>query len=208
MRCLTDWHKAFIALELDQACRQAALIYVELRRAEVRLAGYAVVLVAFAITGPACAKDSFEMPPTFQRVLDCQKIAQVDARIACYDQAVTALQAAIASRDVVMADRAEVQKTQRSLFGFALPATRLLGLGGRDDAQELGRIEATISAVKGTRNGWQITFAEQGTWVQTDLRELAIAPRVGNAAIIAKGALGSFTIRVDGQPPIKFRRIQ
>jgi hypothetical protein len=144
-------------------------------------------------------------PAQFKRLLACQGLTDPALRVACYDAEVGALAKAVESHDIVVADKDEVRKTQRSLFGFTLPSVRMLGIGGDSDVK---RIETTVQGVRATGEGWQLVLADSGTWTQTDMRSLAMSPKVGNKAVIAKGMLGSYTISIDGQPALKFRRVQ
>lgn len=167
-----------------------------------------VFLAALLFAAPAQARTdagSADAPPALLRqLLDCRAIADPAARLACYDKQVPEFDKAVAAQDIVVADREEIRKTKRGLFGFAVPVGRLLGMGG-DDVKS---VETTVSEARATRDGWIIAFADGATWMQTDLREFAMSPKVGNKAVIARGAFGSFTISVDGQQPLKFRRLK
>lgn len=172
----------------------------------------AIAIATLTFSASAVAKDKDPdgsgPPQAYQQVSNCRSITDPGQRLACFDQTVAALDQALQAHDVVMADRAEVQKTRRGLFGFTAPIGRLLGLGEKADANEIKEIDTTITAVRHNRDGWLLTFAEGGTWQQIDMRDFVLSPKLGNKARISKGALGSFFISVDGQNGRKFRRVE
>lgn len=172
-----------------------------------------LLLVGVAVgSGAAHAKNptkTAEGPPKlYQQVIDCQKVAEPAARLACFDQQVAELDKATQRQDIVVADRDEVRRTRRGLFGFSVPIGRLLGIGGNDDPDEVKKIDTTITGVRHTADGWEITFAEGGAWDQVDMRNFVMSPKVGQKATISRAALGSYVISVDGQSGIKFRRVK
>ncbi len=165
--------------------------------------------------GMAVAKDepAPETPALYRELIDCRTIAEPVARLECYDRKVAALDTAMQSRELVIADKQQVREARRGLFGFAAPLGRLFGIGGGNDADDdndaVRRLETTVTSVGRARDGvLKLTFAEGGTWEQIDTRQYALTPRVGNKAVIVKGALGSYIVSVDGMPGIKFRRVE
>lgn len=167
-------------------------------------------MATFSASAQGAGRDSSsEKPPAaYQKVADCRAIADPAQRLSCYDQAVAALDQALQTHDVVMADRADVQKAKRGLFGFAAPIGHLLGLGGDDETDQVKQIDTTVTAVRHNRDGWLLTFAEGGTWQQIDMRDFVLAPKPGQKARITSGALGSYFVSVDGQTGRKFRRVE
>jgi hypothetical protein len=169
---------------------------------------------ALASAAPAAAEDAKPAEPElYQKMVACKDIADPAQRLACYDRQVGAFAAAASSREIVIADREEVRKTRRGLFGFAAPIGRLLGLGsdeGKDGAgrEEIDKLETKVARVGRTADGgWRLTFAEAGTWDQIDTRGWVMSPKVGQVAVISRGALGSYLVSVDGQRAIKMRRV-
>ena len=104
-----------------------------------------------------------------------------------------------------------MRKTRRGLFGFTAPIGRLLGLGGDKDEAEreaIDKLETKVARVGRTADGgWRLTFDEAGTWDQIDTRGWVMSPKVGQVAVISRGALGSYVVSVDGQRAIKMRRV-
>lgn len=177
-------------------------------------ARFAIPIAASAllIAAPAAAEEAKPAEPElYQKMVACKDIADPAARLACYDRQVAAFDAATRNNDIVIADREEVRKTRRGLFGFAAPIGRLLGLGGDKDAEEreeIDRVETKVARVGRTADGgWRLTFEEAGTWEQIDTRGWVMSPKVGQAAVISRAALGSYMVSVDGQRGIKMRRV-
>jgi len=174
------------------------------------LAGTAIV--GSLVAAPALGRDpqvKSEMPLMFRQLVECRAIADPAARLACYDARVSDLDKAAQAKDIVVADRQEVRQARKGLFGFSLPNVGKLFGGGDDDADEVKRIDTTVSSVGSTRSGnLRLVFAEGGTWEQIDVRNFVMRPKPGQKAIITKASLGSFYVSVDGQPGIKMRRVE
>lgn len=147
-------------------------------------------------------------PALLKNVVDCRSIADQAQRLACYDQAVAALDAAEARKDLVVVDRQQIRQTRRTLFGLSLP--NLAIFGDSDDEEEgVSRLETTIAGVRQTPDGkWILALKEGGTWEQTDSRELSIEPRVGHPISIRRAALGSYLANVKEQSAIRVRRLR
>ncbi len=163
----------------------------------------------------ALAQRGREAPParpqSFEAVVRCRTIADAAERLACFDQAVAALQAAQERRDVVMVDRQQVREGRRRLFGLTLPRIPIFGGGDDDDhdADAVHTLESTVSAATTTGFGqYQVTLADGSVWVQVDNNIVAVPPRAGHRIVINRGALGSFMMRINNQPGIRVRRIR
>ena len=143
------------------------------------------------------------LPP---RVLACRQIADPAARLACFDAQAATLAGAAERADIVVADREQVEKTRRGLFGYSVGSAPLLDAAG---GTEVKRLDTTVTSARRARSGgWIITLAEGGTWEQIDSKPLALSPKPGQKVAVTKGSLGSFFVSIDGQPAIKMRRIQ
>ena len=150
-------------------------------------------------------------PQSFEAVVRCRAITDPAARLACFDAAVAALQAAQERRDVVMVDRQQVREGRRRLFGLALPRIPIFGGGDDDDQDEdaVRSLESTVSAVTTTGYGqYQVTLADGSVWVQVDNNTVAVPPRNGHRIVINRGALGSYMMRINNQPGIRVRRVR
>lgn len=150
-----------------------------------------------------------DQPVAFQTLVACLGIKEPIARLACYDEQVAAFEQATTKREIVIADKKAVEVAQRGLFGFSTPVARLLGFGGNDEAaQEIDKITTTVSGVIRNTSGWLLEFENGSTWEQNDTRDFVLSPKLGNEAEITRGLLGTFTVSVRGQRPIKMRRIK
>jgi len=182
-------------------------------RAQFYVKKFAVLAILVLLAGPAIARKSAEtvpeQPEAFRQLLECRSLTDAAQRLACYDAKAATLDAATQSREIVITDRAHMQEARRGLFGFAAPLGRMFGIGGDDDANEIKQIDTTVTEVRAIADGrWRITFAEGGTWEQTDTKNFPMSPKVGRKARISRGVLGSYFVSVDGMPGIKFRRVE
>lgn len=159
-------------------------------------------LLMLAVPAPLLAQEAAP-PAAYQSVLDCRATAQADARLACFDAAVTALAAATASREVIVVAKEEVERRERERFGApAVPA--LAGV----DGEALDNLDTTIAAISYTPFGKLIIGLPDGaTWEQIDSRELARDPKIGMEVKLRKATLGSFLVNVGGQTAIRMRRV-
>jgi hypothetical protein len=180
----------------------------------MRIAATAALLIA----APALAADKPKAAPpaVVQKLLDCRALADSAARLACLDAGVAALAGAVESRDVLVADKEDVKKARRGLFGLSLPAFNLFG-ADKDEADEgekkdergaLTEIEATITAARPSRaGGWRFVLDDGSTWLQTDQMGFRHDPRPGMKIRIRRAAMGSYLANVDGQTAVRVKRI-
>ena len=159
------------------------------------------------VTGPALAKDNNQVPATpatYQALLDCKSVADPSARLACYDQKVETLAAAVRDRQLVIADRETMREARRGLFGLSLPRLKLFG--GDADSEEVQQIESTIKAVRSASDGMPIfVLADDSRWKQTDGRTLFT--KAGGKIKIKRTAMGGYMANVDGQSGVRVVRL-
>lgn len=168
-------------------------------------------LPALAMGPAAAARDTdaakLDTPKIFKDLVDCRQVTDPGQRLACYDQKVAALEQAQQSRDIVIADKAEVREARKGLFGLSLPSIKLFGGGSEDD--EIKEIDAVAKSARQVGYGaWQFTLEDGATWQQIDSETVVFGPHSGSKIKIKRGALGSFKANIDGQPGIKVRRVQ
>jgi hypothetical protein len=167
-----------------------------------------LVLTALALPVAAAAappRRAPERPEVFEAVVRCRAIADEKARLACFDAAVASFEAAAASRELVVVDRKQIRESKRSLFGLNLPRLPIFGGGGDDE--EIDSIEGVVASAFADGEGrWVVRLEEGGTWRQIDSTMLGRRPRAGSKVKINKAAMGSFMMRLDGQPGIRARR--
>ncbi|MEY4952456.1 MAG: hypothetical protein RL299_880 [Pseudomonadota bacterium] len=157
------------------------------------------------LSAPALAKDKDPavQPQVFQAVVDCRKLTDSAARLACYDASVAALAGAAEAKQVLVVDRATTEKTKRSLFGLSLPKIKLFG---DNDDVEIEKIESTITSVSSARDGSAIfVLADGARWKQTEGRDTFA--KAGQKIEITKGSLGSYFARINGQSGVRVIRL-
>ncbi|HYD12519.1 MAG TPA: hypothetical protein VEC11_06705 [Allosphingosinicella sp.] len=174
-----------------------------------------LLLIPLLVGAPALAlaQRSGDSPPprpeSFEALVRCRAITEDAARLACFDRAVAALQAAQERRDVVMVDRQQVREGRRRLFGLALPRIPIFG-GGDDDERDEDQVDTVEGVVaSASQDGlghWVVALQDGAVWMQVDNNTLALRPRAGQRVVINRGALGSFMMRVNNQPGIRVRR--
>lgn len=186
-------------------------------RFEAKAACLAILGVATAAIAAAVPGGTRE---ALQPLLSCRAETDAAARLACYDKAADALKAATERRDIVVVDKAEVQKARRSLFGFAIPSLKLFGADDRAGDQrrsgdrrgptgidaEVDEVATSVRSARQDRDGlWIITMEDGAVWHQTG-GTLAVTPKAGSAVTIRRAALGSYFLRVGRAPGVKARR--
>lgn len=145
-------------------------------------------------------------PDTFRNLIDCRSIADARQRLACYDRQAAALDAAESRKELVVLDRAQVRRTQRSLFGLALPDLKIFGDGSGEAEKEI--ITTIKRAWTHSTGKWAFELADGARWVQTDGREPVFAPEAGQSIRIRRAALGSYLANIDRQTAIRVQRIR
>jgi hypothetical protein len=165
----------------------------------------AAVLAMIASSTQARPIPNTGTPQTMQQLIACRTIADSAQRLACYDRAAAAVDKAIASRNLVVIDRARATAAKRSLFGFSIPNFGGLFGGGENDVKQ---IESTIATVgHNPEGGWLLKLADGSVWTQVDDAELGLPPARGEKVVVSRGSLGSFYIQLSKQPGFKVKRI-
>lgn len=161
--------------------------------------GFAVA-VAFAATPSFLAAQTPLEPreAMLSGLTACRQVGDPTQRLACLEAAVSALEQAVAQRNLVVLDREAVKKTQRSLFGFNLP--KLAFFGPDDNTQQEVEIVSTIKSARslGYRK-WQITLEDGAIWKTTEPSNNLRDPSPNLPVRIRRGILGGYIMNIDGQ---------
>jgi hypothetical protein len=171
-----------------------------------------LLIAALLIGFPAAAlaqSDSAPQPrpELYEALLRCRAIAEPAAKLQCFEAATDSLEQAVERREVVVVDRAQVRESRRRLFGIALPRLPVFGGDGDDEEDEIDSVEGVVASASQDRNGrWIVRLEDGATWAQTDNNSLALRPRPGQKVEINRAALGTFMMRVNGQPGVRARR--
>lgn len=170
---------------------------------------YALVSTALiiAVAGTAVARTvpNTGTPVSVQQLLDCRNVGDSAQRLACYDRQAAAMGQAIASKELVVIDKARANQAKRSLFGFAVPNFGGLFGGGEDDIKQIASTVAGTS--RNADGGWVLKLADGSTWSQVDDAMLGLPPRRGDKVIVKRGLMGSFYLELGKQPGFKAKRI-
>lgn len=132
-------------------------------------------------------------------------------RLACFDRAATALDAAVASKEVTVLDKQEVRRTRRGLFGFTLPKIGIFGGGDGDEKAEDAFTEITTTVasarvVENSRVEFRLADESEAVWRTTD--PMGFPPKPGTAVRIRKGALGNYFIDFAGSRGVRGMRVR
>ncbi|MFL0357386.1 hypothetical protein ACI5KX_13010 [Erythrobacter sp. GH1-10] len=147
-----------------------------------------------------------ETPEVVDRLFACREISDPDARLACFDREADAVYAARESRELVIAEREDIDEARRGLFGLKLPNIRLFG--GGDDDEGLNEISATLAGATKLRNGRHIFELEDGArWIETEDVSGYRRFQAGDTIVIEQASLGSYKAKVDGKRAVRVRRI-
>jgi len=161
--------------------------------------------VIFAGSAQARSIPNTGTPQSVQQLIACRSIADSAQRLACYDRQAAVVEKGIATRELVVIDKARATAAKRSLFGFSIPNFGGLFGGGENDVKQN---EGTIASVgHNPEGGWLLKLADGSTWTQVDDAELGLAPERGEKVTVSRGSLGSFYIQFGKQPGFKVKRI-
>jgi hypothetical protein len=136
----------------------------------------------------------------------CRAVIDPTERLACFDKAAAALDAAQAKGDVVVVDRQQVREVKRQAFGFKLDALSIFNKGGAKEAEDEAITTVAKAAYRNATGKWVVTLEGGAVWRQIDDEELSRDPHPGSQIRVRRATLGSFMMNVDGQPGIRVHR--
>jgi uncharacterized membrane protein YqiK len=171
--------------------------------------GIAALIGAVLLTGSAAAAARTKQAesPLVRALAACRSQGDDAARLRCYDQTAAALTEAAASGKVVLVDQEDVRKTRRSLFGFSLPKIPFFsGDSSADEAQE--ELTAKIASASSIGNGkYRMRLEDGAVWDTTEASSAVFLPKTGQLVVIKRGPLGSYMMRINGQRPVRGKRV-
>lgn len=142
-----------------------------------------------------------------QELVDCRKVTDDSARLACYDKAAASLDQAEAKGDIVVVDREQARKVRRQAFGFSMPSISLFEKG--ETQEELENVTGVVDVARINGAGkWVIQLKDGGIWAQVDAKELHKSPKPGSMVKIRKASLGSFMMTVDNGGGFRVHRVE
>lgn len=144
------------------------------------------------------------VPEVLAKVLDCRKLEDPAARLACFDTSVAALETANEQKAVVVMSEETVTETRRGLFGLTLPRLGLFGDSEEDEG--LKELTTTIASVRGGDAMWVLTLADGAVWQKTDDTYVR-TPKAGQSITIKRAALGSYMAKIEGGAGFRIKRV-
>lgn len=172
------------------------------------LATVALGSVALAQDAPEAGSD----PAHVGTMRHCSTLSDDAARLACFDAASAALIAEFDNGKIRLVRTEEIEKTRKTVFGFATPTITLFG--GKDSegekVEQMDTLASTITRVSTFGDdSYRITIAEgDAVWEMRDTPTRFRAPKVGDSVEFQRAALSSYWVRVNGQMGVKGKRIQ
>lgn len=125
-------------------------------------------------------------------VTECRKIEDSAKRLECFDRAAASLEQKTESREVVVVEREEIEKTKRGLFGLTLPKISIFGKDEDARGDGLAEITSTINSIKPAGYGkWRFGLADGSVWTMIETSQRMWA-ETGDQITIKRAALGSF----------------
>lgn len=136
----------------------------------------------------------------------CRAITPAAERLACFDQAAGALDAAEQQGDVVVVDREQIREARRQLFGFEMPA--LPSMFSRDESEvKIDSVETTlVSAGQGLDGKWLFRLADGSEWRQIDSMPVRFQNRADTDVRVRRAALGSYQLTAGRSRAVRVRR--
>jgi len=183
------------------------------QRASFVATGLAISAATLALSAtPALAQD--ERGAVLNILVECAKIDDPTARLACYDNNMTRAGATV---------RSTVPGQVRGVLGGSAPIENQGPQGfGYEDVRTsdpsrfqlrpglMQEIHPTVASIALRQPGIYLVTLEDGAqWMFAEgVDSQYRLPRRGDEIEIERGSLGSFLMRVDGQPAVPVRRIR
>jgi hypothetical protein len=166
------------------------------------------VTISCGLATTAHSADEPAAPKAVQAAIDCRKLTEDKARLACYDSAVDALGRQLAQGEVVAVDQTQVQQVRRQAFGFTLPSLNLFDHGG-GKADEMSEVVLAVESARRMGDGkWLLRLEGGQVWRQIDTGDFSRDPKPGAKATIKKAMLGSYMMMIGGHSPVRVHRDQ
>lgn len=163
---------------------------------------------AFAFAQDSGAASESAVPDVIERLFECRKIADPTARLGCFDQQTAAVEAAASAKDLIIADRDQIKKARRGLFGLSLPKLDLFGGNADDEEERIAKIETTIqSALQVSGGKWLVVLEDGARWLQSDSTPVLGSPKAGEVIVIERAAMGSYMAKIGKKRAFRVQRI-
>ena len=146
--------------------------------------------------------------PELQAVMACRALTDRDARLNCFDAAATKLDEAESTGQVVVVNREQAREVRRDVFGLQLPSLDIFGRKGvAATGEDVDQLRSTLKTASQNPDGrWVIELDTGAVWRQVDDSIVPASLHPGAKVEIRRAALGSFFVRIDGQPGFRAHR--
>jgi len=172
-----------------------------------RSLGMALAVVALGAGAVSAQPKAEGRAAIVQKLVDCRKVTDDAARLACYDQTTAALDQAEAKGDVVIVDREQARKVRKQAFGFTIPSISIFAKG--EEKEDVDSFDGVVAAARQEGGGhWVVKLEDGAVWRQVGMEELFKSPKPGMKVKIRKASLGSYLMTVDNQGAFKAHRVQ
>ncbi|WAC58450.1 hypothetical protein [Brevundimonas sp. SL130] len=162
--------------------------------------------ITLCFSGSVFAAGYQDRASSLDEVARCRSITTDAARLACFDRAVAALDAAERTGEVVVLDRAQVRETNRQLFGFEI-VNPFAGRPNLDQEPALDSIETTLAAATISSEGkWIFRLADKSEWRQIDSGDVRFRNRAGENVRVRRASLGSYMLTIGNSRAVRVRR--
>lgn len=165
----------------------------------MRIAALAVTAMAASWAVAASAQETPH--PLLGAALACDREADRDARLRCYEAAMGPIRAGVDAGTLIMI---EPRRVRRSFFGLGVPA--FLRGSRDDDGEELRQIDTIVRAARASGYDLVVDLEEGGTWQTTEGRAGSWLPRPGAEVRVTRGVAGYF-LRFSSGRMYRARRI-
>lgn len=173
-----------------------------------------ILLSLTFVPGQAAAQKKPELtterPKIFDDLISCRSINDIEERVACYDDKVDILDKAEADNELIIADKEEINKAKKGLFGFNLPKIKLFGSNDDKDAEpEVKEVQSIVVTARQYRRGrWRVRLENGSVWEQKETRTLSSKPKKGAKVIVKRASLGSFLVKIGNNGFVRMRRVE
>lgn len=169
-------------------------------------AGLATALCFSADPGQAQEQSDYEAVVRIMR--ECARIADVPARVSCYDNTINAdrlIEGSAQARSGPANDSPDASLQRPGGFG-----ADSLRQPTPPSADRLAQVILDVDAAERLEPGiYLLTLGDGSKWRFVDAVPLSYeAPRKGSQIELARASLGSFQMRYAGQRPVRIRRIR
>jgi hypothetical protein len=167
------------------------------------------LVVALAQHQAIFAADSqTPLPGVYLELTRCRGLTDAAAKASCFDAATAAMDRAIASGDLFITDRTQVNAAKAASFGLATPAPGLTLNETPEDAGKAATDElpGVIKSVRSTPDGWVVALEDGSVWYQADAISSGIDPKPGMPVTVKHAALGSYRLMLNKNVGFKVKR--